>query len=112
MMLRCGEVVLIQMQFHQAAGNKVRPALVLLDTGDDEFVAAPITSHSRVSEYDFGLKDWRTAGLNVASWVRIHKLTILAKVEVMRTLGFLSEQDRRFLLKLLCHAFCPNAEQD
>src|SRR5260370_1011129 len=40
MTLRLGEVVLIRMQFHQATGAKVRPAVVLLDTGDDDFVAA------------------------------------------------------------------------
>ena len=34
MTLRLGEVVLIRMQFHEAAGAKVRPAVVLLDTGD------------------------------------------------------------------------------
>jgi hypothetical protein len=43
MTLRLGEVVLIRMLFHQAPGSKVRPALVLLDPGDNDFVAAPIT---------------------------------------------------------------------
>jgi hypothetical protein len=38
------------MQFHHTAGAKVRPALVLLDMGDDDFVAAPITSHARHSD--------------------------------------------------------------
>lgn len=71
--LRLGELVLIRMQFHQAPGSKVRPALVLLDTGDDDFVAAPITSQPRLSEYDLTIKDWRAAGLNVVSSVRVHK---------------------------------------
>lgn len=38
-----GEIVLIRMEFHQRAGGKVRPAVVLLDTGDDDFIAAPVT---------------------------------------------------------------------
>jgi mRNA interferase MazF len=67
MILRFGEVVLIRMQFHQAAGAKVRPALVLLDAGDDDFVAAPITSQSRHADYNLAIQDWRIAGLNVAS---------------------------------------------
>ena len=33
--------------FHQAVGGKVRPAIVLLDAGDDDFVAAPVTSRDR-----------------------------------------------------------------
>ncbi len=51
MILRFGEVVPIRMEFHQTTGAKVRPAVVLLDTGDDDFVAAPITSPA--------IEDWR-----------------------------------------------------
>jgi len=89
------------MQFHQAAGGKVRPALVLLDTGDDDFVAAPITSQARHSDYDLAIEDWRAAGLNIASYIRAHKLTVLAKAEVVRSLALLSERDREPLVALL-----------
>jgi mRNA-degrading endonuclease toxin of MazEF toxin-antitoxin module len=107
MTLRLGEVVLIRMLYHQAPGSKVRPALVLLDPGDNDFVAAPITSQQRVSEYDLAIEDWRPAGLNVASSVRIHKLTALPKAEVLRSLGSLSATDRGSLISILCRAFCP-----
>jgi mRNA interferase MazF len=107
MTLRLSEVVLIRMQFHQAPGSKVRPALVLLDTGDDDFVAAPITSQPSLSEYDLAINDWRAAGLNVGSSVRIHKLTVLAKAEVVRRLGLLSDADREQLIIVLCRTFCP-----
>ena len=53
MKLQLGDVVLIRMEFHQAVGGKVRPAVVLLDAGDADFVAAPITSQARNSEFDF-----------------------------------------------------------
>ena len=52
MTLQLVELVLIRMQFHQTPGSKIRPALVLLDKGDDDFVAAPVTSQARLSEYD------------------------------------------------------------
>jgi mRNA interferase MazF len=91
MTLRFGEVVLIRMQFHQAAGAKVRPALVLLDTGDDDFDAGPITSQGRHSDLDFAMDDWRAAGLNVSSYIRVHKLTVLPKTDIIRRLGLLSE---------------------
>jgi mRNA interferase MazF len=68
MILQFGEIVLIRMQFHQTTGAKIRPALVLLDTGDDDFVAAPITSQLRRSDYDLAINDWRAAGLNVPSY--------------------------------------------
>jgi hypothetical protein len=57
----------------------VRPAVVLLDTGDDDFVAAPVTSRPRLSEYDLPVQEWTTAGLNVPSFIRVHKLTVLPK---------------------------------
>jgi mRNA interferase MazF len=109
MTLRFGEVVLIRMQFHQAAGAKVRPALVFLDTGDDDFVAAPITSQARRSDYDPAMEGWRAAGLNVASFIRVHKLTVLAKSDIVRNLGLLSERDRESLVALLCRTFCLKA---
>ena len=106
MTLRFGEVVLIRMQFHQATGAKVRPAVVLIDTGDDDFVAAPITSHARHSDYDLAMEDWRGAGLNIASYIRVRKLTVLAKADIVRSLAPLPERDREPLILLLCRALC------
>lgn len=42
MTLRPGEVVLIRIDYHQASGGKIRPAVVLLESGDDDFVAAHV----------------------------------------------------------------------
>ena len=44
MNLQAGDLVLIRIEFPQAAGGKVRPAVVVLDDGDDDFVAVPVTS--------------------------------------------------------------------
>jgi len=38
MALRLGDIVLIEVQFHQVHGSKIRPAAVVPDTGDDDFV--------------------------------------------------------------------------
>lgn len=78
MNLRPGEVVLIRIDYQHTTG-KVRPAVVLLDTGDDDFVAAPVTSQPRTTDFDVAISRWRDAGLNVASTIRVHKLTVLAK---------------------------------
>ena len=106
MILQFGEILLIRMQFHQATGAKIRPALVLLDTGDDDFIAAPITSQLRHSEYDLAIKDWRAAGLNVPSYARVHKLTVLAKADIVRNLARISGGDRDSARAVLCRAFC------
>lgn len=108
MTLRTAEVVLIRMQFHQAQGSKIRPALVLADTGDQDFVAAPITSQPGASEFDIAIADWRAAGLNVPSVVRVHKLTVLAKADIVRRLGAFSNTDREALSKILCRIFCDH----
>jgi mRNA interferase MazF len=105
MTLRPCEVVLIRIDFHQRAGGKVRPAVVLLDAGDDDFVAAPITSQPRATEFDVALGHWREAGLNVASTIRVHKLTVLAKDEVVRRVGKLAAHDRTALAEALHRAF-------
>jgi mRNA-degrading endonuclease toxin of MazEF toxin-antitoxin module len=105
MTLRPGEVVLIRIDFHQTSGAKVRPAVVLLDAADDDFVAAPITSQSRHTEFDLALQLWREAGLNVASTIRVHKLTVLAKDEIVRRLGELAPADRTALAAVLRRAF-------
>src|SRR5258708_22214384 len=105
MTLRRCEVVLIRIDFHQRPGGKLRPAVVLLDSGDDDFVAAPITSCFRTSEFDVSILQWREAGLNTASTILVHKLTVLAKDEIVRRLGELAELDRTALAEVLRHAF-------
>ena len=106
MTLQAGDVVLIRTQFHQAQGSTIRCALMLLDTGDDDFVAAPVTSQARASEFDFAILDWRAAGLNVPSSARIHKLTVLPKTYVVRRLGSCADPDHASLLEALCRIFC------
>lgn len=106
MTLRPGEVVLIRIDSHQARGVKLRPALVLLDSGDDDFVGAPVTSRPRVSDFDVSIQDWSVAGLNVPSTVRVHKLTVLAKNEIVRRLGDLAAHDRQAVAAVLHRAFC------
>ena len=108
MNLRTGEIVLIEVQFHQTLGAKVRPAVVVLDSGDADFVAAPITSRVRASEFDVTLGDWRGAGLNVPSVVRIDKVAVLAKADIRRLAGMITGDDLASIRKALCRAFCPN----
>jgi mRNA interferase MazF len=105
MKLNLGEIVLLRMEFHQTAGSKVRPAIVLLDAEDDDFVAAPVTSRPWLSEYDLAVKDWEHAGLNVPSFIRVHKLTVLPKSAIVRQIGSLTKPDRDALIQVLGRAF-------
>lgn len=83
----------------------MRPAVVLLDAGDDDFVAAPVTSRPKLSEYDLPVQEWKTARLNVPSFIRVHKLTVLPKSGIVRQLGSLTKSDRDALVQILIRAF-------
>jgi mRNA-degrading endonuclease toxin of MazEF toxin-antitoxin module len=79
--------------------------VVVLDSGDDDFVAAPVSSRPRTSDFDVSIEQWREAGLNTASTVRVHKLTALAKDEVVGRLGELAEPDRTAVRAALRRGF-------
>ncbi|MGA2132222.1 MAG: type II toxin-antitoxin system PemK/MazF family toxin [Bryobacteraceae bacterium] len=105
-----GDVVLVEVRFHQAPGAKVRPTVVVLDSGDEDFVGAPITTRVRSGEFELSLGGWHAAGLNVPSSARMHKVAVLAKANIRRVLGRLSEDDLTHLRVALCRAFCPRLE--
>ena len=108
MTLRRGEVILIRIDFHQNQSGKLRPAVVLLDTGDDDFVAIPVTSRFRVSEFDIPIRHWAAAGLNVPSTIRVHKPAVVSKSAITRRLGALSDSDQDELNNTLIRAFLPS----
>ena len=76
-------------------GRKQRPALVILDTGDDDVVLAPITSKERDGRGDDRIKNWGQASLLSTSWVRLAKVACINKEDIVRKLGRLSSGDVR-----------------
>ena len=88
-----GEVVLLTFPFADAMGAKRRPALVVLDTGDQGLIVARVTSQTTQAVFDVEIGDWRQAGLLLPSVVRVHKLATLEKRLVERRLGALTSND-------------------
>jgi mRNA interferase MazF len=82
-----GEVVLVKFPFTSGAGSKPRPAIVVLDSGDNDLVVARITTQSSQTLYDISVTEWRGAGLLAPSNVRLHKMATLEKSDIHRTLG-------------------------
>ncbi len=80
--------------------------MAVLDCGDEDFAGAPVTSRTRHSEFDLALSQWQAAGLNVPSVARLHKLGVLAKADVLRAVGRLSEADLEQFVDLLCRVYC------
>ncbi len=88
-----GEIVLLSFPFANAVGTKRRPALVLLDTGDEDIVVGRLTSQVARGPFDVELVEWKQAGLLVPSIVRVHKVATLEKRLVERRLGTLTAGD-------------------
>lgn len=88
-----GEVVFLS--FPHTDGERVtgRPAVVLLDVGDDDIIIARVTRHAARDRFDVEVRDWREAGLLYPSLIRPHKLATYLKRMVERRLGFLSSSD-------------------
>ncbi|HTU92143.1 MAG TPA: type II toxin-antitoxin system PemK/MazF family toxin [Gemmataceae bacterium] len=102
---QAGDVVLVDFPFTMGTRSKLRPALVLLDTGDADILVARITSHKAATPYEVPLTDWRQAGLNAPSAARLHKLAALEKVLVDRLLGHLEPGDRQKVSAVLQQMF-------
>ncbi|MEK7403765.1 MAG: type II toxin-antitoxin system PemK/MazF family toxin [Acidobacteriota bacterium] len=88
-----GDLVLLAFPFTSETGAKQRPALVLLDTGDEDLLVARITGQYHATPFDVALSDWAAAGLMAPSSVRLHKMAAVEKRLVRRKLGHLQAPD-------------------
>jgi len=98
---RTGAVVLINFPFTDDSSAKKRPALVLLDSGDNDLLLARLTTQFSDSLFDCELKDWAKAGLKAPSFARLHKLATLEKKLVEKEFGILTALDLRRVLETL-----------
>lgn len=89
-----GDLVLVAFPFSGGSQVKLRPAMVVLDTGDDDVLLARITTQLHSTPYDVALNEWQASGLLAVSVVRLHKLATLEKRLIRRTLGQLQPADR------------------
>lgn len=92
-----GQVVLIRFPFTSQNEAKKRPALVVLDSGDQDLLLARITTQSFQSAWDSPLEGWKEAGLLRPCVVRLHKMASLEKTMVERVMGRLSPKDWEML---------------
>jgi mRNA interferase MazF len=100
-----GDVILVAFPFSSGSSAKARPAMVVLDTGDNDVVVARITTQLRPTPCDVVLIDWQGAGLLAPSMIRLHKLATLEKGLVHRALGSLQAPDRAQVAAVLQQTF-------
>lgn len=92
-----GEIVLIEFPQFNDKQTKKRPALVILDIGDDDIVLAPITTIQRSGPGDAVIHAWKDSGLLKESWVRLAKIACLSKNSIIKKLGKLHTKDQKFI---------------
>ncbi|MHB1424122.1 MAG: type II toxin-antitoxin system PemK/MazF family toxin [Gemmataceae bacterium] len=102
---QAADLVLVDFPFSLGTQSKLRPALVLLDTGDSDILVARITTRPVATPFEVQLMDWRQAGLNAPSAVRLHKLATLEKNLIDRVLGRLEQGDRQKVSAILKQMF-------
>jgi mRNA interferase MazF len=88
-----GEVLLLSFPFVDGVNFKRRPALVLIDTKDEDIIVARITSQVVKTIFDVELTEWEEAGLRLPSFVRLNTVATLEKKSVERKLGKLTTDD-------------------
>ncbi len=88
-----GDIVLLSFPFADSGKVKRRPALVFLDTNDNDIVVARITSQSAYVAWDVEVIEWQKANLLLPSIVRVHKIATLGKNLIERKLGKLVTND-------------------
>lgn len=88
-----GDIILIDYPFSEQTTKKKRPALVLLDSGDDDIIVSRITSKLYSTKYDIQINDWKVSGLLSKSVIRLHKIATIGKNYIEKKLGSLNKHD-------------------
>lgn len=95
MAFQSGDVVLVPFPFRDRLAERTRPAVVVsadMYNQQGDVVVAAITSHSPRGVTDYALLDWRAAGLQLPSTVRMLLATV-AEARVVHCVGQLTEND-------------------
>ncbi len=98
---RFGDVILVDFPFSDRNAEKRRPGLVLSQDLHGDLLVARITSSTVELPTDVVLLDWRDAGLNIPSNVRLLKLATTHESYVLRRLGKVSARDRHVAINAL-----------
>lgn len=101
-----GDIVIIVFPFTEPGKTKKRPAMIILDAGDDDIVAARITAQAVDDDYSYNIIDWQKAGLLLPSFVKLNKIATLNKNLVFTQLKNLSEQDFNGIKKIYRETWC------
>jgi mRNA interferase MazF len=95
MALAAGDVVLVPFPFRDQLAERTRPAIVISASGYNQagdVILAAVTTHAPRGALDYPLADWRMAGLQLPSTLRMLFATA-AEARVVLRIGHLSDRD-------------------
>jgi mRNA-degrading endonuclease toxin of MazEF toxin-antitoxin module len=95
--LSFGDIVLLKFPFTDGEKSKKRPALVLVDTEDEDIIVCRITSKLYSSDFDFEIKNWDKCGLKLPSVIRLHKIATLERSLVDQSIGDLDKKLKKLI---------------
>ncbi len=88
-----GDVVIIAFPYTNMHNTVMRPAMVVVDTGDEDIIVARITSQKRDKETEVEVHNWRNKGLLMPSYVRMSKIATLNRKDIRKKISRLDEED-------------------
>jgi hypothetical protein len=88
-----GTIVVTQAFSTSGQPGKMRPYLVMFDSGDADITLAKLTSAAPRGAFDVTLTDWALAGLRLRTVVRVDKLITIEKAQLRQTMGTLTVRD-------------------
>jgi mRNA interferase MazF len=91
--MKKGDIVLIKFPFTDLTGSKLRPALVLFESGDDVIVSFITSVLSERFTGDVLLKKNEQNGLKKDSILRLAKLATLSRSLIAGRLGAFSNEE-------------------
>jgi len=100
-----GDVVVVSFPFTSLDKTIRRPALVLVDTGDEDIVVARITTRKHNEEMELEIENYREKGLLLESYVRFNKIATLNRKDMYKKIGELSPSELKKARKILMKLF-------
>ncbi len=88
-----GDIVIIAFPYTNMNSAIRRPAVVLVDIGDEDVIVARITSQKRNMEAEFEIHNWRDKGLLMPSYVRLSKIATLNRRDIKKKISKLDDVD-------------------
>lgn len=109
-----GAVVLVRFPFSDLSSSKLRPAVVLADSGRDDFLLCQITSNPYADSraVELTLASFETGGLQRTSYARPGKLFTSNTALIARQVGRLSREAHRGVAEAVIHLLRTGLEQD